>query len=354
MEITETLHDRLMMWVSKYNIDLADAQMNLTLILKDFKIEPKETALQIYTEGKNVMFLKKFILAKAIAGCSERTIRIYKQEIEKFLQVIGKDADTITPIDIQAFIANRIVNGNSKSYVDTLRRYLSSFFGYLSREDLIAKNPMAKIEKIKYHTDKEEAFTDYDIEKIRGACKNAREKAIIELLLSTGCRASEVCGIKITDIEDDAITVFGKGGKFRKVYLNAKAVVAIQHYLSERKDKNPYLFPRGIDPTQDKALMGRYRAYKGEWYRYLDMVDKTAPMDKETINSVSKKIGKRAGVDNVHTHRFRRTCATMALRRGMTIELVSKMLGHEQIATTQIYLDLREEDLKIAHEKFVY
>ena len=102
------------------------------------------------------------------------------------------------------------------------------------------------------------------------------------------------------------------------------------------------------------ALMGKYRSLQGDWYKNPEMVSAAEHLEKESINTCVKKIGKRAGVDNVHTHRFRRTCATMALRRGMTIELVSKMLGHEQIATTQIYLDLREEDLKNAHEKFVY
>ena len=75
--------------------------------------------------------------------------------------------------------------------------------------------------------------------------------------------------------------------------------------------------------------------------------------DKAGIEQTGRKIGRRAGVENTHPHRFRRTCATLALRRGMPIELVSKMLGHEQLSTTQIYLDIRDEDLEAAHRRYV-
>ena len=352
--LSETLRDRLLMWASKYNIDLGDAQRSLALILSDYEIHPKETALAVFTEGKNEIYLKKFILGKAIAGCSKRTLEQYKACIARFLDAIGKDADTITSEDIQLYFADLLMKGDSKCHVDNIRRYLSSFYAYLMREEFVTKNPILKVDKIKFHSEKETAFDNYEIEKMRNTCQNEREKAILEILLSTGCRATEACSIKISDIDDEQITVFGKGGKYRTVYLNAKCIVALQAYLAERKDCNPYLFPRAKQAKDDPVLMGKYRHFKGDWYKYPEFVDKSEPMNKETINICVKRIAKRAGVEGAHTHRFRRTCATMALRRGMPIELVSKMLGHEDLKTTQIYLDLREEDLKNAHEKFVY
>lgn len=326
----------------------------LQVVLHDYDVSKKETALVVYTDSKNDRYIKRFALSKAIAGCSERTVKQYQNEIKRGLRAIGKDADDIVSGDVQCYIAQLLINGNSKSYVDTVRRYLSTFFNFLIKEELITRNPMLKVEKIKYHTEKESAFDDFEIERIRAKCKNSREKAIVELLLSTGCRASEAVSIKIADIDENAITVFGKGGKFRKVYLNAKSVIAISAYLAERQDTNPYLFPAGIPANTDAKLMGKYRHFQDKWYINPELISKTEHLDKESINKCVKRIGKRAGVENVHTHRFRRTCATSALRRGMTIELVSKMLGHEEIATTQIYLDLREEDLKNAHQKFVY
>lgn len=218
-------------------------------------------------------------------------------------------------------------------------------------QELIPRNPLAEIEKIKYHREKEKAFSDIEIERLRAACKNSREKAILEVLLSTGCRASEAVSIKIADIVNDCVDIIGKGEKPRKVYINAKAEIAIETYLRDRKDENPYLFPAGLkfENTSSQA-----RRAKGDWYKLPELVDLKQCANHESINIVVRRIGKRAGVENVHAHRFRRTCATMALRRGMPIELVSKMLGHEQLSTTQIYLDLREEDLKNAHKKYVY
>ena len=89
-----------------------------------------------------------------------------------------------------------------------------------------------------------------------------------------------------------------------------------------------------------------------EWYKFPELIS-SGSRDKGSIEACVRKIGQRAGVETCHPHRFRRTCATMALRRGMPIELVSKMLGHEQISTTQIYLDLSEKDIADAHHKYV-
>ena len=89
------------------------------------------------------------------------------------------------------------------------------------------------------------------------------------------------------------------------------------------------------------------------WYTVPDLVDETQHCDSSTIEAVVRNIGKRAGVENVHPHRFRRTGATMALRAGMPILQVSKLLGHEQLSTTQIYLDITDDELNEAHTRFV-
>lgn len=340
------------MWLSSYDINLADAQREIDSILVDYDIKPKKNEIIVYSEGKNDFLIQKFALYKAISGRAEKTIRAYVDVIKRFLIAVGKDADTVTTEDIQQYIAQILIKGNTKSYADTVRRYLGSFFGYLSREELINKNPISKVEKIKFSNEKEKAFSDFEIEMLRNACKNNREKAIIEVLLSTGCRASEACSLRIDDINDGKAIIKGKGGKFRTVYFNAKCQVAIDNYLKERRDNNPYLFPlSSVVPTDKNDKM---RKVKSEWYRYPDLVSKDRPADGESINHTVSKIGSRANVDKVHAHRFRRTCATMALRRGMALELVSKMLGHEELTTTQIYLDLREEDLENAHNKYVY
>lgn len=350
--LSDSLLDRILVLLMPYDeIDPQQMKARLTVILEDYKICPKETALAIYTEGKNDYFLKKFLLAKAVAGRQKRTLEQYQAEISRTLLRIGKDADTITAEDVQVFLARMLTNGASKSYCDTIRRYLNSFYGWLYREELIRTNPMNRVDHVKFKREKENAFSDMEIELIRGACKTTMERAVVEMLLSTGCRASELVSIKITDLDGDKCVIQGKGGKYRTVYINAKAFVAIKAYLAERKDANPYLFPQKV-PVRERVQKSGNCAVRG-WYTVPDLIAPDKHFGSESVNSMVRSIGKRADVSGVHAHRFRRTCATQALRHGMPIELVSMMLGHEQISTTQIYLDVREDDLKAAHQKYV-
>lgn len=339
--------------------DLSAVKSRFAVILNDYRISPKETALVVWTEGKNERYIQKFLLAKAVAGCSPNTITAYGSELRRVFNELGKDADTVTSDDIQILLALKLRDGVSKSYANTLRLYLSTFYAYLMREELIARNPMLKIEKIKFHKKDEGAFSEIEVERIRDGCRNARERAIVELLLSTGCRLSELASIRIDDIQDGAATILGKGQKYRNVYLNAKATVAVENYLKERRDANPYLFPASV-MTRGEVFAGKdeisvkFRRLGEEWYKDASLVSPDRPAWKDVIGQIVSRLGRRVKVENCHPHRFRRTCATFALRRGMPVEQVSKMLGHASIATTQIYLDLREDELAQAHRKYVY
>lgn len=356
-DLSKVALDRLMFVLVQMDVQqIPEIRARFSLILNDYQISAKEEALVIYTEGKNELFIKKFILAKAVAGCSKNTLRNYANEVKRALAEIGKDADTITAQDVQIHLA-KIMQRSSKVYADNVRRDLSSFFGYLVREELIAKNPMNRVENIKLTKKKKPAFTEFDVELIRDACQNSREKAIVELLLSTGCRVSELTSIQVDDLTtgpQSGINILGKGDKYRNVYLNARAEVACRNYLKDRSDRNPYLFPRSGVSIGEKSKNGdMLRTLKADWYKEPRLVAETGPVDKGVIESIVRGIGKRAGVSECHPHRFRRTCATFALRRGMPIEQVSKMLGHANIATTQIYLDLSDEELAAAHKKYV-
>jgi site-specific recombinase XerD len=338
--------ERIMMCLSDKGITSDSISHEVTIILSDYEILPRETAVAIRNEDKNKYYLQKFIIAKTVKGCSEKTIQVYKKEIWKALCRINKQVEEITADDIRLYLAIRQrKDGVSKRTADNELRYLRSFFGYLMVEELISKNPIAKIERIKYDKKKKKAFTEMEVEKLRDSCSCTWETAVIETMLSTGCRVTELVNIRIDDIEGDQLIVHGKGNKDRTVYLNAKAVISIHRYLEERKDTNPYLFPGGFFGTPQKDCKN--------WYRYPDRVDPERHCDKGSVEAKVRRLGEKSGVSNVHPHRFRRTCATFALKRGMPIEQVSKMLGHEQINTTQIYLDLTEDELKQAHKKYV-
>lgn len=190
-----------------------------------------------------------------------------------------------------------------------------------------------------------------EIERLRAAAVGEKEKLIIELLLSTGCRVSELVNIKVADIDGTRILVHGKGEKDRYVYLNARAELITDTYMSCRKDGNPYLLPRVKNMGKIDRRGMPQRAYKDFWKDSANIEE--GHIDKSTVEGITRAIAKRAGVERVNPHKFRRTCATLALRRGMPIEQVSKMLGHEQLSTTQIYLDLSEDELEQAHKKYV-
>ena len=177
---------------------------------------------------------------------------------------------------------------------------------------------------------------------------------MIEVLLSTWARVTEVAQIRIDEIKGDHLIVHGKGDKEREVYLNAKAILALRNYMAERSDENPYLFAKaryaGDVKEMSKGNRGKSLA---EWYKNPLLVDQSEHIGTGTVEGIVRAIGRRAGVTDTHPHRFRRTGATAALRNGMPMIQVSKLLGHESIGTTQIYLDISDEELAQAHKKYV-
>ncbi len=320
------------------DIDLATVRNILALSLEPYEITKPERELIKYEGDPNENILKAFIVSKKVNGASNNTLKYYGFILRQFFRKADKRADEITTNDVRVYFAKRELEDNVSSTTrNNERRILCSFFGWAQDEELINKNPMRKVSKIKGRKEQKKAFSAMELEQIRSHCKNEKESAIIEILISTGCRVSELCGITTDEIDGDAVTVHGKGNKDRTCYLTAKARLAIDEYMSTEfyqkrfKLGSPYLFPR-------ENIAG------GEYMQ---------PMGKTTVEHITKRIGKETGVNKCHPHRFRRTCATMALDRGMPIEQVSKMLGHESIATTQVYLDLTEESLKNAHRKYV-
>lgn len=336
-------------------IPFEDIKAQFTIILDDYEIENRKTEVSIRDEDNNTYYIALFIASKAAGGRTERTLKYYKSELLRIFDHIGKNVEEITAEDIKLFLAKKLrVDKTSKTSVDNSRRVLSSFYGWMQKNEYITKNPMDKVETMKFSKPKKHAFSAMEVELIRNACKTERETMIVETLLSTWARVSELCNIRIDEINGDKILVHGKGEKDRIVFLNAKAQFAIKQYLKTRRDQNPYLLPRAKEFGNVAAFTkGQKRATTNKWYENPNLVDETLPCDKGTIESIVKNIGKRANVNNTHPHRFRRTGATFALRGGMSFMTVSKLLGHANIAVTQIYLDITDEELENEHDKYV-
>ena len=213
--------------------------------------------------------------------------------------------------------------------IDNIRRVFSSFFAWLEDEDYIIKSPVRRIHKVKTASIIKETFTDENIEKMRDECKNIRNLAIIELLISTGMRVGELVNLNTEDInfEDRSCVVQGKGNKQREVYFDARTKIHLMQYLNIRKDDNKALFVSKNKPYQRLSISG--------------------------IELIVRKIGIKTDVNRVHPHKFRRTLATMAIDKGMPIEQVQKLLGHVKIETTMHYAMVNQNNVKISHRKYI-
>lgn len=343
--------NNLIMWAVRHGLDASEAKYDFYMLMNNVEITSRCTEVAQVQENRNEYLLKKFLIAKQVKGCTQRTLEHYAKDLKRSLTRIGKTVDDITPDDLRYYMAVRLRQDKvTKTTVGNEIRNLSSFFGWLYLEEEIKKNPISKIDKIKQEKIKKEALTELEIEQLRAVAAGEREKMMIELLLSTGCRVSEVAQILLVEIDEDRILVHGKGEKDRYVYLNARAKFTMDRYLEQRKDENPYLLPKGKSLHEIKKNVSR-KELKDWWKNPQNIED--GHTDKANIESMMRKIAKRAGVERANPHKFRRTCATMALRRGMPLIQVSRMLGHENVSTTQIYLDLSEDELEQAHRKYV-
>ena len=176
----------------------------------------------------NEEYLARFIEAKQIEGCTERTLAYYKTTVEQFIASIDIPIRKVPTEDIRRYLVEyQGRSGCSNVTIDNIRRNISSFFGWLEEEDFILKSPMRRIHKIKAKQQVKETISDESIEKLRDACRNKRDLAIIDLLYSTGMRVGELVKLNIEDIdfEQRECVVTGKGEKERRVYFDAKAKI---------------------------------------------------------------------------------------------------------------------------------
>ena len=281
-------------------------------------------------QNTNEKFINSFLSAKEIEGCSQRTISYYKENIQHLISKLEKPIKGITTEDIRNYLSNYKETNNCGSVtIDNIRRVFSSFFAWLEDEDYIIKSPVRRIHKVKAASIIKETFTDENIEKMRDECKNIRNLAIIELLISTGMRVGELVNLNIEDInfEDRSCIVQGKGNKQREVYFDARTKIHLMQYLNIRKDDNKALFVSKNKPHQRLSISG--------------------------IELIVRKIGVKTDVNRVHPHKFRRTLATMAIDKGMPIEQVQKLLGHVKIETTMHYAMVNQNNVKISHRKYI-
>lgn len=304
-------------------------QLDLVLeqVLKNCTIDSTASTDQRLSDEQLV---EKFLSAKAIEGCSPKTINYYKQTINNMYKYIDKSFVCISTDDLRHYLIDYQINGNlSRVTVDNVRRILSSFFGWLEDEDYILKSPVRRIHKVKSITTIKDTYSDEALEIMRDNCDNLRDLAIIDMLASTGMRVGEMVLLNRCDVDfqERECVVLGKGSKERIVYFDARTKLHLKNYLASRQDNNPALFVTLKAPHQRLQIGG--------------------------IERRLRDIGKKLKIQQVHPHKFRRTLATIAIDKGMPIEQLQKLLGHQRIDTTLQYAMVKQSNVKIAHKRFV-
>lgn len=281
-------------------------------------------------ERSNSSYLQEYLAAKRVEGCSEKTANYYEATITRFFEMVDKSILKVTTEDLRRYLTDYQVERNSsKVTIDNIRRIFSSFFAWLEDEDIIIKSPVRRIHKVKTPNNIKETYSDEELEKMRDHCSELRDLALIDVLTSTGMRVGELVNLNKVDInfEERECVVLGKGNKERIVYFDARSKIHLSNYLSARSDDNEALFVSLKQPYTRMTIGG--------------------------IESRIKKLGRDVGIAKAHPHKFRRTLATNAIDKGMPIEQVQSLLGHERIDTTLHYAMVKQNNVKIAHKKYI-
>lgn len=271
-----------------------------------------------------------FLAAKRVEGCSDKTIKYYDSTIRNALEKINKEIILISTDDLRIYLDDYQVKSNiSKVTIDNIRRILSSFFSWLEDEDYIVKSPVRRIHKVKTCKTVKETYSDEALELMRDECDGIRDLAIIDLLASTGMRVGELVKLNISDVdfEKRECIVLGKGNKQRKVYFDARTKLHLKKYIDSRDDKNSALFVSLQKPHNRLLISG--------------------------VEIRLRELGTKLNIPKLHPHRFRRTLATTAIDKGMPIEQVQQLLGHQSIDTTLQYSMVNQNNVKESHRRYI-
>ena len=287
---------------------------------------------ELSTERQDTQsMIRQFVATKRLENLADRSISQYTRAIVSFFQVIGKPYQDISPLDVKFYLAQYASTGVSSVTVNNERRFISAFFSWLAAEDYIPKNPVSAVKNVKCEEIQKVNLTDDEVEHIRDCCHTKRDLAIVDFLISTGVRVSELVSLNRNDVDlvTGQVCIYApKTKSYRIGYLSPRAKKHLADYLASRSDNSPALF-LGYGSSCPRISASR--------------VEKI--LHKAAAES---KIGKRVTV-----HTFRRYMASLMFRRGCDLVYVSKLLGHASTATTEkFYLIINQDKIKEAHRTY--
>lgn len=275
---------------------------------------------------------KLYIVCKKLDGCTEETINNYSLHIKGFINYCSIPLEEIDANTVRKYLLlYKMDHDIEDRSLDKIRQVLRSWFEWLHNEEYIPRNPMANVAKIKYQAKQKPALDQTELERMRDTCRDDRERCLVEVLYSTGCRISEALNIRIKDIRFDLphpeCDVTGKGNKTRTVYFSPRAISIIRKYTAGRRHDSEWLFCNERGGGQ---------------------------MSKENAEKIFRKLRELAGLEDkrVSPHSMRHTMASHASRVA-PVQVVQRLLGHSKIDTTMIYVETSQDEVKAYHAKAI-
>lgn len=325
-ELLQSIRNRLVTVIDD-GTTISNALDAIVVALNDYDVSKRSTEVVVY-DDTNEKTIKSFMACMIVEGRSPKTLRQYGYSLKSFFNYIGnKPYDQVNTYDVRAWLASLKMSGNKNVSVRNNKNNITPFFTWLYNDGVIAKNPCSSIRPIKVEDEEKSPFSSEEIDIIRSNCKDSRLRAIVETLLSSGLRVNELCNLKISDVDLNNLTVHvrcGKGGKDRTAFITPVAKRHICIYLGEAKHKSEYLFTSNYDD--------KYAAH--------------------SVGAMMRKLSKKCGF-RVHPHRFRRTLATDLARKGMPIQEIQKLLGHNSIETTRRYTETKIDKVQASYKQYI-
>lgn len=308
--------------IAKLTALMPECAREIIKIMREYDVQ----TAQVYDRSNLPRRVEAFLAAKRIDGCRPKTIKGYRERLKMFMTQCSKPVQAITTDDLREYLAylvdeRHLMDNSVQAHINTLR----SFFSWLVDEDNIRKSPMRKIKSLKIDKLRSRhPLTVEQLELVRDGCRGYKEKALVEFLVSSGCRVSEVAGLRVDDIDwrDRKCKVIGKGNKERTVYFSVRAKLMLQLYIAERRG--------------GEALFASSRApYE--------------PLTDRGIEKMISKLGKRIGMERpLYPHLMRHTFASHALNCGMELTIIQHLLGHSDPKTTLIYAEI--DQIRVQYE----
>ena len=308
--------------IAKLTALMPECAREIIKIMREYDVQ----TAQVYDRSNLPRRVEAFLAAKRIDGCRPKTIKGYRERLKLFMTQCSKPVQQITTDDLREYLAylvdeRHLMDNSVQAHINTLR----SFFSWLVDEDNIRKSPMRKIKSLKIDKLRSRhPLTAEQLELVRDGCRGYKEKALVEFLVSLGCRVSEVAGLRVDDIDwrDRKCKVIGKGNKERTVYFSVRAKLMLQLYIAERRG--------------GEALFASSRApYE--------------PLTDRGIEKMISKLGKRIGMErSLYPHLMRHTFASHALNCGMELTIIQHLLGHSDPKTTLIYAEI--DPIRVQYE----